>query len=62
MWGSGGLQPTGRQQQRGDPRVYLATTSSWTSFRASLTALGMGTAEVTHALVLRSSDFCSLLP
>lgn len=60
--GSGGPQPTGRQQQRGDPGVYLATTSSWTRSRASLTALGRGLAVVTQALVFRSSDFCSSLP
>lgn len=52
----------GRQQQRGDPAVYLATTSSWTFSRASLTALGRGLAKVMHALVFRSADFCSLLP
>ena len=52
----------GRQQQRGDPGVYLATTSSWTRSKASLTALGRGLAEMTHALVFRSSDFCSSLP
>lgn len=57
-----GLQPMGMRQWRRDSGVYLATTSSWTRSRASLTALGRGLAEVVHALVLRSSDFCSSLP
>lgn len=45
-----------------DCRVYLATTSSWTRSKASLTTLRGGLDEVTHALVFRSSDFCSSLP
>lgn len=57
-----GLQPMGMWQGRRDPGVYLATTSSWMHSRASLTSFETGLANVMHALVLRSSDFCSSLP
>lgn len=62
VWQSMGLQPTGRQQRMGDLGVYLATTSSWTRSKASLTTLERGLAKVTQALVFRSSDCCSSLP